>query len=186
MGLLILGLVVFFAIHLLPSRPALHERLIARLGRKQYRLFFSLVAVIGLVLIVVGKSRAPFQSLYLPPAWGRHATMLLVLIAMVLLWASQMPTNIKRLTPHPMLWAVIAWGSGHLLANGDVASVLLFGSFVLFAIFDIVSANRRGASRATESVPFRRDILVVAAGVGLYLVFLGLHQTLFGVPVLRF
>ncbi len=186
MGLLILGLLVFFAIHLVPSRPVLHERLIAQMGRQRYRLFFSLVALIGLVLIVVGKSRASFQSLYLPPAWGRHATMLLVLIAMVLLLASQIPTNIKRVTPHPMLWGVIAWGIGHLLANGDVASVLLFGSFVLYAIFDIVSANRRGASRATESVPFRRDILVVAAGVGIYLVLLGLHQSLFGVPVLRF
>ena len=185
MELLILGLIVFFSIHLVPSVPAMHARLIARMGRRQYRAFFSVVAVIGFVLIVIGKSRAPFQSLYLPPPWGRHATMSLVLLAMILLPAAYMPTNIRRVTPHPMLWAVIAWGTGHLLANGDVASVLLFGSFVLFAMFDIVSANRRGATSISGAVPIRRDIIVVAAGLTAYLVFLRLHPYLFGVPVLR-
>ncbi len=185
MSLLILGLAVFFAIHLLPSAPRLRERLLSGLGAQRYRLIFATVAIFGFVLIVIGKSRAPFEFLYVPPVWGRHATMLLVLIAMILLSASHMPSNLKRLTPHPMLWATILWAIGHLLANGDVASVLLFGGFLVFAVLGIASANRRGARPATEAVPYRRDLIVVAAGVVIYLVFIGLHQTLFGVPVLR-
>ncbi len=185
MSLLIVGLVVFFAIHMVPSMPDLRERAVSGLGSGRYRLLFAIVAVIGFVLIVIGKARAPFVSLYVPPVWGRHATMLLVLIAMILLSASHMASNLKRLTPHPMLWATVAWAIGHLLANGDVASTLLFGGFLVFAVVGMVSANRRGARPVTEVVPYRRDLIVVAAGVVIYLVFLGLHQSLFGVPVLR-
>ena len=186
MSLLLLGLAIFFAIHLVPSMPRIRDAAVARLGPGRYRGLFTLIAIAGFVLIVIGKGRAPFESLFVPPSWGRHATMLLVLISMVLLAASHMPSNIKRLTPHPMLWGVIAWGAGHLLANGDLASVLLFGSFLVFAVFDIVSANRRGAVPSTERQPVRRDLVVITAGVGIYLVFLGLHQSLFGVPVMRF
>lgn len=185
MSLLIVGLLIFFAIHMVPSMPDLRERTVSWLGSGRYRLLFAIIALIGFVLIVIGKARAQFVSLYVPPVWGRHATMLLVLVAMILLSASHMPSNLKRVTPHPMLWATVAWAIGHLLANGDVASTLLFGGFLVFAVVGIVSANRRGSRPVTTVVPYRRDLIVVAAGVVIYLVFLGLHQSLFGVPVLR-
>jgi uncharacterized membrane protein len=182
--MLILGLAVFFAAHLVPSVPALRDLLIQRLGKKAYRGAFSIVALVGLVLVVLGKGAAPFEAVYAPPSWGRHVTMLAVLLAMILLPAAHMPTNIKRFTAHPMNWAVVLWAGGHLLANGDRASLLLFGSFGLYALFDIWSANRRGAAPSGEKLPASRDLRVIAAGLVAYAVLLFLHPYLFGVPVL--
>lgn len=180
MTLLILGLLIFFAIHLLPSFSTTRNNLYSRYGERRFKLGFTLVAVIGLILIIIGKAYADYIPIWEPPVWTRHMAMPFVMLAFILLPAANMPTNIKRLTPHPMLWGIILWSGAHLAANGDLASMLLFGSFFLYSLFDIVSANRRGAKTQDHKVPLRKDIMVVVAGLVVYGIFLFAHPWLFG------
>ncbi|MCC5867914.1 MAG: NnrU family protein [Gammaproteobacteria bacterium] len=180
MSLLVLGLVIFFAVHLVPAVPSLRAALVLRFGHKGYRMAFALTALVGLILIIWGKGRAPYVPVYDAPGWGRHATQLLMLPALILLPAAHMPGNIKRYTRHPMLWGVLLFALGHLLANGDLASLLLFGAFALYAPLAMVSANVRGARLATAAQPWVRDLRVVAAGVITYLLLAWLHPWLFG------
>jgi len=184
MALLVAGLLLFFAIHFLPSFQGARNALVARLGEKPYKLTYTIIAFVGLILIIIGKGQAEYIHLYTPPVWGRHITMLCVLVAFILLPASHMPTNIKRFTRHPMLWGVTVWGVGHLLANGNVASLLLFGGFAAYSLIAMISLNRRGATLQTHKVPLAKDAIVVAAGVVVYVALLFLHPYLFGVPVI--
>lgn len=178
------GLLVFFAVHTVPWSPALREALVARMGPNPYKIAFSLIALAGIVLIVMGKGRAPFVPLWQPDPGLYHVTRLLVLAGFILLPAAHMKTNIKRFTRHPMLWGVVLWGAGHLLANGDLASVILFGSFSVFSLAAMVSANRRGAVKSTERHGVGKDLAVVAAGVVVYVVLTFIHGTLFGYPLI--
>lgn len=183
MALLIAGLAVFFAVHMLPWFAGLRARLRAKLGERAYRAAFALVALAGFGLIVVGKANAPVVSLYEPPAWGSALAPPLVLAAFLLLPGAYMPANVKRFTRHPMLWAVTLWALAHLLANGDVASVMLFGAFLAYSLADMVSANARGAQRASKRYPWTQDAKAAGAGLIAYAVFLWLHPFLFGVSV---
>jgi uncharacterized membrane protein len=180
MTLLVIGLILFIGAHAIPTFTGLRSNLVSRLGEKRYKATFALLALAGLVLAAIGKGRADFVFLYDPPAWGRHATMTLVLIAFILLPAAHMPNNIRRFTRHPMLWGVTLWGLGHLLANGDMASVILFGSLAVYSLLAMVSLNRRGASLHQERVPLRKDAMVVVAGLIVYVIFVFLHPYLFG------
>lgn len=181
MNLLIIGLVIFLGAHLLPTAPSARQALVARLGEKPYKLVFSVVSLIGFVLLVMGKGQAEYIHVYAPPAWGPMATAALMLPALILLPAAHMPGNVKRFTRHPMNWAVVLWASGHLLANGDRASVILFASFGLYAVYDMYSANRRGASLQTEKLPMKKDVMIVVAGIVTYGVLRMAHLHLFGV-----
>ncbi len=183
MNLLIMGLVLFVAVHAIPSVPRLREVMVNRLGLNTYKGLFAIVSFAGLGLIIWGKSRAPFIPIWEPVAWGHHATHLLVLVAFILVLAANMKTNIKRFTRHPMLWGVVSWGTGHLLINGDQASVLLFGGFVGFSIAAMISSNLRGAIKSTERFPIGRDLAVVAMGVALSAVVFYFHGNLFGYPL---
>ncbi|MEX1032858.1 MAG: NnrU family protein [Cellvibrionaceae bacterium] len=183
MILLVIGLLLFIGIHALPAFVSVRQALIDKLRFNGYRGLFSLVALAGLVLIVIGKATAEFVPLWNPLAWGRHAAMGVVFVAFILLPAAYMPTNIKRFTRHPMLWGVVLWSAGHLLANGDLASVILFGSLGGFSLLSMASANRRGAILQTGRVPVTKDVLVIVAGLAVYGVFLFAHPWLFGVAV---
>jgi uncharacterized membrane protein len=183
MTTLILGVAVFIGAHLVPSAPSLHSRLQARVGRNRYRGLFSLVSLVGLVLLVVGMGRASFVPLWNPPVWANRFAVWSMPIALIVLVAAFMPTNLKRFTRHPMLWGVTIWAAVHLLANGDLASLILFGSFGVFSLFDMWSANQRGAELSSKAVPYWRDLLVVVVGGILYLAFFYGHGWLFGVPV---
>ncbi len=185
MNLLILGIVIFIGVHLLPSLVPVRRAAMERLGPGAYKGLFSLLSLVGLVLIAVGKVMADFQPLWQPPVWGRYAALVLLLPVFVLLAAANMPSNIKRFTRHPMLWGVTLWSVGHLLANGDRASLLLFGSFGAYALFDMVSANLRGAVKQEKVYPLVKDGVTVAAGLLVYGVLLVLHPYLFGVAVIQ-
>ena len=184
MLLLIIGLVVFLGVHsvriLAPDwRDAQREKL----GEGPWKGLFSLISLAGVVLLVWSYARAwPVAPvLYEPPAWMKHITLALMLPAMIALMVSVLPPG--RLRPalkHPLLVATKIWAFAHLLANGDLASVLLFGSFLGWAVLDRIAAGRRG-----EKVPapgrVRWDIAAVASGTLLYLLFMWkLHAWLFG------
>ncbi|MEM7437593.1 MAG: NnrU family protein, partial [Myxococcota bacterium] len=162
------------------------ERIIKRVGFGPYRGLFSLAALAGLVLIVLGMSRAPMVPLWTPPGWGFTAAVVGMPVVFVLLAASYMPSNLKRWIRHPMLTSVAIWAGLHLLCNGDLASLILFGSFGTFAVFDIVSANRRGTAKAQDRVAWWRDLIPVVGGLLVYFLVLHYHQALFGRSVLPF
>lgn len=183
MTLLIVGVALFIGAHLIPSVPSLRDRLKRQVGGNAYRGLFALVSLVGFVLLVMGMGRAPFVPLWDPPAWGHRVPVFGMLLALTLFVAAFMPTNLKRLTRHPMLWGVTLWAAVHLVANGDLASLILFGSFGAFSLFDMWSANQRGARLSSKAVPYWRDLLVVAVGGVVYMGLLHSHALLFGMPV---
>ncbi|WP_250656171.1 NnrU family protein [Alkalimarinus coralli] len=183
MELLITGLCIFFLIHLLPTTPTLKSTLVTKYGEMPYKAVFSLISLAGLLLIIWGKADAEFVAVWNPPVMFSVLTKLIVLPAIVLLVAAYLPSNIKRHTRHPMLWGVSLWAIGHLMINGDMASILLFGSFLMFALVDMASANSRGATLQKESKPLMNDIAVLVLGGAGYALLGIFHQRLFGVPI---
>lgn len=183
MSLLVAGIVVFIGAHLFPSFSQARNGLRERLGVGPYMGLFSLVSLAGLLLVIVGMGRAPFVALWTPPPWGRQVAIYAMPVALTLLIGAYLPSNLKRFIRHPMLLGVALWATVHLLANGDLASLILFGSFGAFAVFDIWSANRRGALLATKVAPRWQDALLLIVGGIVYMGILHGHEWLFGMPV---
>lgn len=190
MLLLVCGLGVFLGSHLIPVFPELKARMVGKLGENGYKGLFSISAALGLGLIIYGFGVARADGapiLYDPPVWLRHVTMLFMIPVFIFLVAAYVPCRIKAVLKHPMLVAVKLWAVSHLLANGDLASVLLFGGFLAWAVIDRISVKRRGTVRgdaAGAAPPASRDIVVILAGLALYGLFVWkLHTLLIGVPV---
>ncbi|MBL8884825.1 MAG: NnrU family protein [Hyphomicrobium sp.] len=193
MMLMIVGLVIFLGIHLLPTSPDIRNGLINRFGPGMYRAIFSLISLAGFVVIVFGYHKMQLHPgknpvLWDPPTFMRHITLALMLPAMILLVAAYIPSRIRSAVKHPMLMAVKLWAVAHLLANGDVASILLFGSFLAYAVYDLISVKARGALGplgAKQPSGIVNDLIVLIAGSALYFVVLyRLHEWLIGVPPL--
>jgi uncharacterized membrane protein len=191
MAILILGLVIFLGLH---STRVIsesgRERAIAQFGEGPWKGIYSLASVIGFVLIVWGFVRARYDApqLWTPPAGARHITMLLMLVALVLLASSHFKrSHIAVIVHHPMLWAVLLWSAGHLLANGSAADLLLFGAFLVWSAVDLVSSyardRRNGVVYPAPRLPATASAVVV--GLVFYAALLGgLHLWLFGVSPL--
>lgn len=186
MTLLIVGLIIFFGIHLLPTFSSVRTRLVEKFGEMRYKGLYSLLAATGLIVIIVGMIYRDFVHLWIPPVWGRHAAMTLMLPATILLVAADFRSNVKRFIRHPMLWGVTLWACAHLLANGDLASLILFGSFGSFALFDMVSANLRGSEKSTQVYPVSKDVKLVVIGMVVYVLIIIVHPYVIGVPVIAF
>ena len=192
MPLLVLGLAIFFAIHVVPMVPVLREQIRTLTSARVYLLLFSLLSAVALILIVMGygqmQGKAKFNpELWTPPTWLRHLTLLLMLPAMILLVAAYVPSRIRTGAKHPMLAAIKLWAFAHLLANGDLASVILFGSFLTWAVIDRISVGKRNAlgPMGAQTGGLSGDILAVGGGLAIYLfmLFWG-HRWLIGVPLL--
>lgn len=191
MSILVTGLVLFLGLHLIPMIPSLKARLVRGLGRIPYATLFALGAAGSLVLIVWGFGRAADAGpvfLYDPPVALRHGMMLVMLPVFPLLVAACVPTRIRTIVPHPVPLAIGLWASAHLMANGDLAAVLLFGSFLVLAVADALSRRRRlaaGLIAAPEPGTPGGDLAVIGLGLLLYAVFLWkLHLWIIGVPVI--
>lgn len=186
MTILIVGLILFLGIHSVSIVNAQwRDGMAARMGQAGWQGLFALVAVAGFVLIVwgYGLARQAPVVVYVPPAWLRHLSMLLLVFVFPLFLAAYLPGRIQRVTRHPMLVATKLWAVAHLLANGTLADVLLFGSFLAWAVADRISLKRR-VPLAVPGAPASRwnDLIAVVAGLGLYLVFVfGAHLWLIGV-----
>jgi len=189
MGKLILGLVVFFGGHSI-SLLALgwRNRAAERLGTRTWQLVYSVAALLGFYLLVTGYGAARVSAavLYVSPPWLRSVTALLMLPAFVLALASVLPGRIRARARHPLLLATLLWAVAHLLTNGSVADLLLFGTFLLWAVAVLLSLERRPARRKiTLAASMANDAIAVVGGLALYAVFiLWLHARWFGVPVL--
>ena len=184
---LVTGLVIFFATHSIRIfAPGWRDRMIARLGAGPWKAAYSIASLVGFVMIVGGYAAARMEPvvLYQPPFWMRHLTMLLMLPVFPLLLAAYLPGRIKAAVKHPMLAATKAWALAHLLANGTLADVLLFGGFLAWAVLDRISAGKRLQPAAVPG-PIRNDVIAVVGGLLLYAAFaLWAHVRLIGVPVM--
>lgn len=189
--ILIAGLLLFVGAH--SERlafPHWRERFIANRGEKTWKLFVSVRALIGLVLIIYGYgfSRADPVFLWNPPLWTRHAAALLTLIAFILFAASHAPPNhIKEKIGHPMYAGVKIWAFAHLLANGRLGDVVLFGALLAWAVIGY-SISRRRDRLAGVTYPAgvtRNTVVTVILGCAMWAVFaFWLHRILIGVPPL--
>jgi len=192
MTLLLLGLALFLGSHLLTTQRGLRARLRGAIGENVYKSVYSLVALAGFALIVVGYGDYRAQGtvdLWTPPRALGHLALLLMLPVFVLLIAAYAPGGlIKRAVRHPMLAAVKFWALAHLLVNGDTGSVLLFGGFLGWAVYARIAIRHREAAEGAPDFSALRfglgDIAAIAGGLALYGVFaFALHPLLIGVKV---
>lgn len=187
MTILILGLVVFLGVHSVRILAGPFRDAQVALSPKRWKGLYSLASAVGLGLVIWGwiLFRPAAPQVYDPPAWGRHVTWVLVWMALVLMPTGNAPAGrIKAAVRHPMLLGVILWSAGHLLANGDQASVTLFGSFLAWAVVDLISALGRNEPAPVVVKP-RSDLIAVVAGTVAWCVMaFFLHRFLFGVSPL--
>jgi uncharacterized membrane protein len=189
MGLLVLifGLILLLGAHVFVTFRKARALALEELGRG-YRILFSLVALAGLALTIWGYSeyRAhEWLQVWTPPSYMRHITVALMLFASIMITATYIPSHIKAWLKHPMLASVKTWALAHLLANGDLGSIVLFGAFLVWGGYARVAAKWRG-DRGFTAPPagWTNDIIVVVIGVAIYLL-LGFyfHPYVIGLPV---
>ncbi len=191
MLLFILGLIIFFGIHMLPFFPEYRAQLIEKIDNDMidaeglYKVIFGVISLLGLIFIGIGKGSMEFVGLWSTPIFFRYITVVLIPVAFILMVAAYTPNNIKRYVPHPMLTGVIIWGATHMMVNGDVAAIILFGSFVVYSVVAIKLANRRlydknSQQDTQEKIPVVKDAIVIGIAMFGFLLLLWLHKPLFG------
>lgn len=186
MSLFVVGLVIFLGVHSLSIvNRAWRDRCVARIGEPAWKGLYSLVSLASFSLMCIGYglARADPIVLYTPPAALRHVAFVVLLPVFPLLLSVYLPGRLKARARHPMLLATKLWATAHLLVNGTLADVLLFGGFLAWAVADRISVKRRGAPAvAIGPQAARNDALAVAGGLAVYaLVLLWLHRVLIGI-----
>ena len=191
MLLFILGLLLFFGIHMLPFYPEYRAQAVEKLdsdtidGEGLYKIIFSVIALLGLIFVAIGKGSMGFASLWDIPTFFRYIAVIFILLSFILIVAAYLPNNIKRYVPHPMLTGIIIWGVTHLIINGDVASIILFGSFVVYSVVAIKLTNRRESYESSDqdtqkTIPVVKDGIVIGIAMVGFLILFWLHKLLFG------
>jgi uncharacterized membrane protein len=187
MGLLIIGVLLWAVVHLYPSIfPERRSQLMERLGSK-YQGIFALTIVFSILLIVLGWRSTVPNPVYDIPSWGRHLNMLTMFIAILLLGAGSATgiSRIKQYIRHPMLMGFIIWGVGHLFANGDIRSVILFGGMTIWGIISLftISRNEGAWVKPSEVAGVKREGILLVITVVLYLVLFISHRWFAGMPI---
>jgi uncharacterized membrane protein len=190
MNTLIAGIVIFAGPHLFSLlSPGQRDALKARMGEGPYKGLYSLVSLAGLALMIwgfwtVSSDPAAGITLYEPAPSLRHVTMLLVLLGFICIGGFHGKGYLKRWLRNPFSIGIVLWSFGHLLANGRLHDLLLFGTFLVLAVLDIVLSTARG-KRPAHDPQIRSDAVAVVAGVALYAVFLFIiHPYVFNLPII--
>jgi uncharacterized membrane protein len=191
MGLLvmILGLVLFLGVHTLTTQRELRASVIASTGEGGYKIGYALASVAGLALIVWGFAHyraTGWIDVWYPPRALKHLTVALMLPAVILVVAAYIRGRIYTTVKHPMLTGIKLWAASHLLANGDLGSIILFGSFLGWAVYDRISLKHR-ADAGGPPIPVggpTNDLIAVAVGIVAYVALaFAFHPVVIGVPV---
>ena len=189
MGVMPIGLVLFFGAHVFVTLRGPRAALIARIGEWPYKGLMSVVSLVGLVLIGYGFGQyraSGWIDIWYPPRWTYYVTQILMWPASICVVAAYSRGNIWRALKHPMLVGVKTWAVAHLISNGDLGSIVLFGSFLAWAVYDRITLKRR-TDPGAPPIPVgghRNDVIALVVGTLLYLA-LGLifHPIVVGVPV---
>jgi len=189
MTYLTIGLLIFLGVHSVSiAAPAWRDRTAARIGKGAWMGLYSVISIAGFVLLIwgYGLARQHPVLLYAPPVWTRYVAALLMLPVFPLLLAAYLPGRIKTALKHPMLAAVKFWALAHLIANGMLADVLLFGGFLAWAVADRISYKWRAVRPIQTAPPSKwNDLIAVVAGLALYVAFaFWLHLQWIGVSPL--
>ena len=191
MGLLVMivGLILFIGAHVLTTRREVRARIIKSMGEGPYKIVYSLVSLAGIVLVVWGFAHyraTGWIQLWSPPRGLKDLNMALMLPAVILVVAAYIRGRIYQAVKHPMLAGVKLWAFGHLLANGDLGGIILFGSFLGWAVYDRISLKHRTDAGAPP-IPVggvANDVIAVVVGIVIYLVLaLAFHPLVMGIPV---
>ena len=187
---MIVGLVLFFGAHTLTTQRELRARCIAGMGEGGYKIGYALVSFAGLALIVWGFAHyraGGMIDVWYPPKAFKHITVALMLPAVIMVVASYIRGRIYTALKHPMLAGIKLWAAAHLLANGDLGSILLFGSFLGWAVFDRISMKRR-TDPGGPPIPVGgvgNDLIAIVVGFVVYLALaFAFHPVVIGVPVM--
>jgi uncharacterized membrane protein len=190
LAVMVLGLALFLGVHTLPAQRELRARLIASTGESGYKAGYALVSLLGIALIAWGFAHyraTGWIDVWNPPKALKHLTVALMLPAVILVVAAYMRGHIYTALKHPMLAGVKLWAAAHLLANGDLGSIILFGSFLGWAVFDRISLKRR-TDAGSPPIPvggWGNDAIAVAVGIVVYLALaFAFHPVVIGVPVI--
>ena len=184
MILLAAGVALTALMHLVAAVPPLKARIKQRVGEKAYGPAFGIASLAGIAIIVAGWRASGFVPVYDAPDWGRHANYLLTLIGFVCLGIFIFRGSLRQKLRFPMALAVIFWAVGHLLANGDMASLILFGGFLAYALAHAAIGTANGV-RPSPEVRGGHDLVSILIGIALYGVVVQMHGALFGVPVFQ-
>jgi uncharacterized membrane protein len=187
---MILGLVLFLGAHTLTTQRNLRASLIAATGESSYKIGYALVSLAGLALIVWGFAHyraTGWIQIWTPPTFLKHLNVALMLPAVILVVAAYLRGRIYKAVKHPMLAGVKLWAFGHLLANGDLGGIILFGSFLAWAVYDRISLKRR-ADPGGPPIPvggITNDLIAIVVGIIVYLALaFAFHPVVIGVPVM--
>ena len=194
MIVLIIGLVIFFGMHLVPVTDV-KSSLIERMGEKKYQSIFSIISLVGFLIIIYGFSLidtcnsmmadCETDNFYLWDSfeYSKEISFLLMPISIILIVASQMKSNIKKVVRHPMLIGVLIWSFVHLLSTGDLRSIILFASFGAFSIIDIIFTRKTAEQGISFSI--LNDVVVIVVGLVLYSIILYFHEYVSGLQIVE-
>lgn len=189
LALMVLGLALFFSAHVFTTMRDARASAIAALGEPPYKLLYTAVSFAGLALIVWGFSHyraSGWINVWYPPVFFKHITIALMLPAAIMIVASYIRGRIYTTLKHPMLASVKLWALAHLLSNGDLGSIILFGSFLAWAVYDRISLKHR-SDPGGPPIPVggvQNDLIAIAVGVIVYLALaFAFHPVVIGVPV---
>ena len=194
MIVLIIGLVIFFGMHLVPV-TGVKSSLIERIGEKKYQSIFSIISLVGFIIIIYGFSLidtcnpmmadCETDNLYLWDSfeYSKEISFLLMPISIIFIVASQMKSNIKKVVRHPMLIGVLIWSFVHLLSTGDLRSFILFASFGAFSIIDIIFTRKTAEQGISFSI--LNDVVVIVVGLVLYSIILYFHEYVSGLQIVE-
>ena len=187
MEMLITGVLLWSLVHLMKSvAPALRASIQSAIGEGPHKGLVALILLGSLALMIFGWSSTPAEFVYDPPAWGRHANMALMFVAILLIGAAQGASRIRQWIRHPMLTGVLIWAGGHLLANGDNKSLVLFGGLGLWALISVVTISRNEGAwvKPAKVATAGRELLSVAIVSILYALLFWAHPFLSGVTLI--
>lgn len=185
MGVLITGLAIFLGVHM-TRLLGIKKLVVAGIGETLYWIFYTVISAVGLALVVYGHILAhPSETVWNPPEWTRTLALIAVPVSLILIVAAYLPSHIRSLTRHPMTIGVVLWSGSHLIANGEIASFILFGAFFAWSVILLIEGFAVGGAFEKPGT-WGADIAAIVIGLGASAALAYFHMQLFGVAVIGF
>jgi uncharacterized membrane protein len=179
------GFILFFGLHCMPDIGQLRQSLFDKLGEKSYMAFYAIVSLVGLVLFIRGLSALPAQSLWQPFDGSWQLSLVLMWFSLYCMVSMFLPSSVHRITRHPMLLGVLFWSLAHLVSNGQLKDLALFGSFALLAAYKIPALNKRKPGEKSGGPKIAQELITIGLTAVLFIASLYAHPWIAGVPLIN-